>query len=320
MILSGYLLCMFFFVTGGFLVFRISGKYNLKKQTASYALSRNAVQTSSLTLAESSIRQDGLLNYRGQDYRYNDDILTFLFMGIDKGSKTEAFAGHTKGGQAEALFLLVLNPHEEAMKLIPINGSTMTAIDSFDEQGAYEDTITAQIGLQYGFGDGGKTSCEYQVEAVRNLFHGIPINGYLAVNRDVVPEVIPLIDGIDLEVPEDVRGNNAELSADSRLARQTKLLAEFISKVRSLTGKDLTLPVRIYHEIADGVVTDVSADEVAYLATFAGSYSFDEGQIFMVPGKSVSGEENPGSDEDQFYVDEDGLYGMIAAIFYEPVD
>lgn len=349
MVLSGYFLCAAIFLTGGFLVLRISGKYNLRKQTVSYAMNKeNGAQASSMTLTESNIRQDGLITYQGQDYRYNDDILTFLFMGIDKESKVEASEGYGKGGQADALFLLVLDPHEEVMKLIPINCNTMTAMDTFDEMGAREDTITTRIGTQYGLGDGGKASCEYQVEAVRNLFYGIPINGYLAVNMDVIPGVITLIDGIDLEVLEDVRngrreviltqgehvhmdgeqvhwyvrdrGGSTGLSADSRLARQTQFLTEFIGKVKRLTGKDLTLPVRIYHEIADDVVTDVSADEVAYLATFAGGYSFDEGQIFMVPGKSVSGEEDPDSGCDKFYAREDELYGMVIDIFYEPVE
>ena len=318
MILSGYFLCMFFFVTGGFLVFRISGKYNLKKQTISYAMSRNAVQTSTLILDENNIQQDGDIRYKGQNYNYNDDMLTFLFMGIDEEGKAEASEEHAKGGQADALFLFVLNPHEEVIKLIPINSSTMTAIDVYDEQGVHEGTITAQISTQHGFGDGGKVSCEYQVEAVRKLFYGIPISGYLAVDMDSIPEVITLIDGIDPEVLEDVVGSGAGLSADSRLTRQTQLLTEFIGKVKGLTGKDFTIPVRMYHEIADGTVTNISADEVAYLATFAGDYYFDAGEVVMVPGKSVSGGESL-SGCDEFYADEDGLYGMIVDVFYEPV-
>lgn len=348
-ILSGWFLCVVAFVTGGFTVLSISGKYNLKKQTVSYAASKKkAIEAVAAVSDDGSVRQEGFVRYEGHNFSYNEDILTFLFMGIDKENRTEAVGGYAEGGQADALFLLVLNPHEEAMKLIPVNRSTMTAINIYDEQGNREDTITAQICIQHGFGDGGQVSCEYQVEAVRNLFYGIPINGYLAVDMDVIPKVITLIDGIDLEVLEDVRNgrheviltqgeyvhmdgeqvywyvrdrnNSAELSADSRLARQRQFLTEFISKVKGLTRRDFLLPVRIYHKIADGAVTDISADEVAYLATVAGGYQFDAGQVVTIPGKSVSGEENPDSDYDEFYVDEDGLYGMILDIFYEPVD
>lgn len=349
MILSGYFLCAIIFVTGGFIVFSISGKYNLKKQTVSYAAgSGKAVQAVSAMSDESNVWQDGWIRYEGQTYSYNGDILTFLFMGIDKENRTEVSEEYAEGGQADALFLLVLDPHEEVMKLIPINRSTMTVIDVYDEQGAHEDTITAQICIQHGFGDGGKVSCEHQVEAVRNLFYGIPISGYLAVDMDVIPEVITLIDGIDLEVLEDVRNDrhdviltqgeyvhmdgeqvywyvrdrdsSVELSADSRLARQRQFLTEFISKVKRLTKRDFTIPVKIYNEISERAVTDITADEVAYLTTVAGRYHFDAGQIVTIPGKSVSGEENPDSDYDEFYVDEDGLYGMIVDIFYEPVD
>lgn len=318
MILSGYFLCAALFVAGGFIVLRISGKYNLKKQTVSYALGReNAAWTGPLMLEENNIRQDGLVTYEGQDYSYNDDILTFLFMGIDRESRKEDPEGHAEGEQADALFLLVLNPHEEVMKLIPINSSTMAAIDVYDGQGAHEGIITAQIGIQYGFGDGGKVSCEHQVEAVRNLFYGIPISGYLAVDMDSLPEVVTLIDGINPEMLEGAGSSGAGLSADSRLARQTQFLTEFIGKAKGLTVKDFTVPVRIYYEISDSVVTNISADEVAYLATFAGSYYFDAGEVVMIPGKNVSGEESP-SGCDEFYADRDGLYGVIVDVFYEP--
>lgn len=349
MILSGWLICTVAFVTGGFIVFSISGKYNLKKQAVSYAAGRADTAQAVPVMADGdSVWQDGWVRYEGKNYSYNEDILTFLFMGIDKESKAETSEGYAEGGQADALFLLVLNPHEEVMKLIPINRSTMTVIGVYDVQGVREDTMMAQICIQHGYGDGGKQSCEYQVEAVSNLFYGVPINGYLAVDMSVIPDVITLIDGIDLEVLEDVRdehhevilrqgeqahldgeqvywyvrdrNNSIELSADSRLARQQQFLTEFIGKVKRMTRKDITVPVKIYYEISEGTVTDISADEVAYLATIAGDYHFDAGQIVTIPGTSVSGEENADSDYDEFYVDEDGLYGMIIDIFYEPVD
>ena len=41
----------------------------------------------------------------GRIYEYNDDIMTFLIMGIDKNGEVQNNRDATDGGQADALFL-----------------------------------------------------------------------------------------------------------------------------------------------------------------------------------------------------------------------
>ncbi len=348
MIVSGWILCVAAFAAGGLIVLGVSGKYNLRKQTISYAAGTGR---SMPAVAAAGIEEDweeGQIRYQGRKYRYNEDVLTFLFMGIDKENTAETSGEYADGGQADALFLFVLNPHDETMTLIPINRSTMTDIDVYDAQGNYEDTVTAQICVQHGFGDGGRESCEYQIKAVRNLFYGIPIHGYLSVDMDVISKVVELVDGIDLEIMEDIRNgqrevilnkgeqahlngeqvywyvrdrdNDVELSAENRLARQRQFLTKFIDKVKQMTKRDITVPIRIYDAVLDKSVTDITVDEVTYLAATAGGYHFDDKQVVTIPGRSVSGEENENSGYDEFYVDETALYELILTVFYEPVD
>lgn len=64
------------------------------------------------------------------------------------------------------------------------------------------------------------------------------------------------------------------------------------------------------------MVTDITLDEVAYLAPAALDYQFGgEGSFYMLEGETVMGEEF-----EEFYPDEDALYEMILEIFYEPVE
>lgn len=346
---SGTILSVAAFAAGGLIVLGICGKYNLRRQNVSYAAGpRQSVQAVAAIADAGEVWEEGQIRYQGQNYQYNEDILTFLFMGIDKESGVKASGAYADGGQADALFLFVLNPHDETMTLIPIDRSTMTAIEVYDAQGNYEETVTAQICVQHGFGDGGKKSCEYQVKSVKNLFYGIPIHGYLAVDMDVIPDVTELVDGIDLQILEDIcngrqevilrkgeqahldgeqvywyvrdRDNTVELSAEGRLARQRQFLTVFIDKVKQMTGKDITIPIKIYNQIADKSVTDITVDEVTYLAATTGGYYFDAGQVMTIPGRSVSGEENQNSEYDEFYVDEKALYELILNVFYEPAD
>ncbi|MCM1173553.1 MAG: LCP family protein [Blautia sp.] len=347
MVFTGWLLCAAGFLAGGIVIFGISGKYNLKTQAMSYAAGmENAAQADTAPPGERKEWQEGQIRYQGKTYRYNSDILTFLFMGIDREGRNLS-EEKTGGGQADALFLLILDSREEKIKVLPVNRSTMTEIVLYDETGTERTTVEAQICIQYAFGKDGRQSCEYQVEAVKKLLYGIPINGYFAVDMDIIPAITNAVGGIDLTVLEDVRNGKGEmilregeaahldgelaywyvrdrdageeLSADARLKRQKQFLTEFIYKMRYITGQDLTVPVKIFQETADRAATDITVDEVVYLAA-ASRYHFDDGQVYTIPGESISGERNENSVFDEFHVDEDGLFELMLELFYEPVE
>lgn len=305
-----------------------------------------AENTEELTEEEEQIWQEGWVKYKGQIYAYNKDVLTFLFMGIDKNDEVvkEVEEG-TNGGQADALFLLVLNPHRESISVIGINRNTMTDIDIYNEEGAYVNTVTAQIAVQHGFGNGVEESCEYQVKAVRNLFYQIPIHGYCAINAKAVIPLTDMAGGVELTALENIKrygdksgtvilqegetklldGETAYSyvrfrdtkqfgSSDMRLQRQKQYLAEMMNKVKEQTGKDILLPVKMYNALSSYMTTDVTADEVAYLSSVALDYRFDQSSIYFMEGETVQGEEF-----EEFYADEAALYEMILTVFYEPV-
>ena len=156
---------------GGFGIVRAMGKNHLYQSTAAKQPVLQAVPEEALTPEESEEWQDGWVKYKNTVYAYNEDILTFLIMGIDKQSDAEEVAEGTNGGQADALFLAVLDPRNRRMKVIGINRNTMTDIDTYDENGTYMSTVKAQIAIQHGFGNGMEESCEYQKKAVANLFY-----------------------------------------------------------------------------------------------------------------------------------------------------
>ena len=104
-------------------------------------------------------------------------------------------------------------------------------------------------------------------------------------------------------------------SADLRLERQKQFLEVFMYKTIEAVKKDISLPVKLYDAVMTHMVTDVSAQEVAYLAGKVVNYKFDSNQFYSLVGETVQGEEF-----EEFYVDEDALYRMILEVFYEPVE
>lgn len=325
----------------GVLLVGAVGKARLRQVSAQQPQLAEAPAAEMPTEEETEIWQEGWVKYQGQIYAYNEDILTFLFMGVDqRGETVKEVAEGTNGGQADALFLLVLDPHDQTASIIGINRNTMTEIDIYNEDGAYVDTVIAQIAVQHGFGNGVEKSCEYQKKAVSRLFYSLPIHGYAAINMNAIATLNDEVGGVDITVLEDMssesprlaegervhlegadaltyvryRDTDAFASADRRLERQKQYLTEFVKAARSTVQQDLSSVVRLYQALSPMMVTDISADEAVYLASQALDYKIDTENFYMLKGETVMGEQF-----EEYNIDEEALYELILQIFYEPV-
>lgn len=326
-----------------FQIVRIIGKNSLtsKAESARPELALVEAQEAPLTEEEESKWQEGWVKYNDKIYAYNEDIMTFLIMGIDKNSDVKEVKEGTNGGQADALFLAVMNPHDKSIKIIGINRNTMTDIDLYNEEGSYINTVKAQIAVQHGFGNGMEESCEYQKKAVQKLFYNLPIHGYAAINMSAIPTINDAVGGVDVTVLEDLTKYDSSLSegkevhltgesafiyvrereteefasADKRLARQKQYLNSFIGTAKKAAKKDISVAIDLYSAISKQMVTDVSMDEVAYLAPILVDYSFNSDSFYMMEGETVMGEKF-----EEFYADENALYKMILDVFYEEVE
>lgn len=282
--------------------------------------------------------QEGDVRYQGVHYRYNSDILTFLFLGIDKMTEVKPVKDGIDGGQSDAIFLLVLNPRSMEAAVIGIPRDTMAEIRVYERDGSYRGTANAQITLQHGYGDGARVSCERSRQAVSGLFYNMPIHGYCAINMGAIPLINDAVGGVEVTALEDVprsrikKGQTAWLkgmdayyylhdrdtgsseSAGRRLERQKQYLTAYAAAALEAMKKDITVPVTLYNTVSKYMVTDISIDEVSYLATQAAGYRFGGENIFSLEGETVTG-----GQFEEFYVDETALYELILQVFYEEV-
>ena len=320
---------------------RFFGKSNLDSKSATVA--PVLVQsTEEAPASDAQYWENDWIRYDGAVYDYNEDITTFLVMGIDKTDEVvkEVKEG-TDGGQADALFLLVLNPRSETIKIIGINRNSMTDIDVYDEYGRYQTTVIGQICTQHGFGNGMEESCEYQVKAVSNMFYQLPIHGYAAINMSAIPVLNDMVGGVDVTVLEDlskkdeklVEGEKVHLegkdalayvherdiklfgSSDRRLERQRQYLNGFIEAARDMASTNNNAAIEMFTAINDMMVTNITPDEISYLAPYMTRFSFDATDFKMINGENKKVGEYEG-----FYVDEKDLYKTIIDVFYEKVD
>ncbi len=292
---------------------------------------------------EEVVWQEGWVRHNGKIYEYNEDIMTFLVMGIDKYSEVTESKTDTDGGQADAIFLVVADGDAKEIRIVAVNRDTMTEIDmyGYGDYDGYGQTMTAQIATQHGFGDGKEISCELTRDTVSELFYDLPIHGYAAVNMQAIADINDAVGGVEVTVLEDLtkvhktwtEGAQVKLegkdafyyvkwrdttvfeSNRGRLARQKQYLSAFIDKAKAETKKDITLPVTVYGELSKYMVTDITVDQIAYLAGELLDYSFNADDIYTLEGTTVMGEKH-----EEFYPDEAALKDLMIEVFYREVE
>ena len=273
-------------------VVRVSGKNKLYKEAKSNKETEAPIvnslpQSIEVEVVEEDDSYDwkeGDLRYNGNIYRYNDEILTFLIMGIDKKGKVYKgeVTDYIDGGQADALFLAIINPKSEEISIVAINRNTMTDVDVYNSDGSFNETRKLQITLQHGYGDGRELSCERQRDVVSKLFMNIPIHGYASINMGAISEINDAVGGVPVVIEENsayksdnlknnvgkevvLKGKDAYEyihnrdvkefdSAGKRLNRQKQYLSSFINKAKAKTKQSILLLFLIALSLGSGKI------------------------------------------------------------------
>ena len=320
---------------GTYHVLRTGGERDMRENVSSVALSM-ADRGDDKKLSENS----DYIWHNGKAYRYNDQVITLLCMGIDQsgGEIQEEKNVSGESGQADSIFLAVMDPVSRQLSVIAISRDTMTKIPAFDNKGNYLGENINHLGLAYAYGDGREKSCQYMVDAVSRLFYGIPINGYAAFSLET-GKLNDAVGGVTVTVPDGedmtsavaqlksgeavtltgdmaetfVRWRNTEEhgSNNMRIARQKQFLLSFFQQAAAAVQKNVSLPASLYQEFSSEMVTDISLDKAVYLISEAAKMSFQEGNLTVLQGEAKTGKIY-----DEFYVDDDALYELILDTFY----
>lgn len=350
-VLLAVLIVIVVLILAGFIFFHVineKGKNDLYEKAESSGPTLESVQPKEPAKAEAENNvkwEKGWVRYKDDIYQYNEDILTFLIMGIDKTGKVEVVESGVNGGQADLIILAVFNPHTKSTSLITVNRNTMTEIDVYDDKGEYIGSGKGQICLQHGYGDSAELSCERMEKAVSNLFYNLPIHGYLAINMGAMKAINSAVGGVTLTLDEDFNvdfdGEKISLpkgehtltdvqahayiryrdhsefdSATTRLNRQKRYIAALLSKLKEETSKDITAPIKVFNELSPYIVTDITASEMTYMVSNTYNYKFDFDNIYSLEGTTIVGK----TEHEEFNYNPDQLYNMIIDIFYEKVE
>lgn len=167
-----------------------------------------------------------------------------------------------------------------------------------------------KINSVYTLGDESLIPIQRTVDAVRDTF-GIPIDRYITTGCDDIVDMVDLIGGIPINLPEDVyysydkilyageqvlNGEQAELFVRARkgyiegdigrVKAQRIFLAAAMEKALDMGTVELTkFLTEVYNKGYIG--TDLTLQEMSILADFGGKMNLDDVTVHMVPGEAV---------------------------------
>lgn len=274
------------------------------------------------------------VSWNGREYRRNEKIYTILCMGIDTENDMVAEGtGMRSGAQSDANFLVVVDAKQDKLSVLAIPRDTMTEIACFDTEGTSTGVIKDHLALQYAYGDGGSRSCELMQQSVSRLFCHQPVDAYVTFSLNAIEALNGMVGGVSVVLMEDLDGhregeeitlNNEQAyqyirvrdcaedySAEYRLQRQKQYLTAFIEKVIAYTKEDIRTPFRMYEQVSDSVLTNLSDAQILSLVLLGLQCDFSEESLYIVPGEQVLG-----GYYEEYHVDEQGLYELILEIFY----
>ena len=344
LIVAGLILCcivVVFFST--FMILKSVGKSSLKKHAGEVANQELSVQLNDeiTTTGEPLELKEGQILVEGEVWEYNKDIMTFLCMGVDSRKGITEVKTPGKAGQADALLMVVVNPHKEEINVIAINRDTMTDIEIYDTAGMYLEEEKAQITLQYAYGDGREKSCQLMEQTVSDLFYGIPIHGYGALDMQSIATLNDAVGGVEVTVLEDLtkfkwdwtKGTKVHLTGEEallyiarrdtsymgtnlgRVERQKQYLTAYVKQMKQKMKEDVTFPVTLLGQIQKHLVTSLNVQEITFLADTLLGYDFSMENIISIPGESRMGEKH-----EEFYIDDAALKQIVIDVFYEKAE
>lgn len=332
LIIFGILVLLLATAVGAYFYLNKKGEAQLKK---------NQSIASITAPEEASSEDDGkTIVYNGAKYKYNEDNINILFMGVDRDMQDTGEKVIGENGQADVLIWAALDSKTGHLSLINISRDAMVDVNKYNVEDQYLGTDKMQLCLAYSYGDGKEKSCENTLQSVSRLMYGMPVNAYVAIDYSAIAPLNDAIGGVTVNVLEDltqsdsalkagetvtlhgeqaqtyVRSRNTEVldSNNQRMERQKQYIDAFLQQAISQTRKNLTLPVTLYNDVSDYMVTNISASEVTHLATLMIQNGVSGGDILTVPGEVTQGDVYA-----EFNPDDKELYKLILSVFYKEI-
>lgn len=258
--------------------------------------------------------------HNGQAYAYKEGLMSFLVTCTD--------GGFSDNLESAAFMLFSLDTKNKHIDYIPIDRHSIIT----SEDGKYGTLVElAAAAPRDERGD-------KQIELVSKLMHQLPIHGYVSVTMEGILPICEALDGVDVlalhdfdyngksvldgdiihlegrEIIDFLGEGDDELTADEKMDRKEMILNAIIAKVYAKVKTEPISFMAILNAGGDYVDTNMSTNQLMYLATEAAGFDLDNKSSHVIKGTSIVS-----NGRQEFHTDDEKLKDMIYETFYEKV-
>ena len=287
------------------------------------------------------------IEYGGHTYAYNEDVIAFAFMGVDKRELGLIDGKIGTAGQSDACIVGAVNTETGEISVIAIPRDTMVEVDRYTTSGILVGTEEMQLCLSYAYGDGYETSARNTMTSISRVLLNVPVEKYFALDLDGIKPINDSIGGVDIDnalyaLPQygiEV-GDSIHLEGDmteayvrqrsmtdlnaslNRTDRQIQYLKAFAAQLAPAVMSDFGTIRRLYNTASAYSSTNVSLANATYLASLALSKGIGDFTTYKLEGEMKLSErvDEKGSRYGEFYPDEESVYNAVLSTFYTQID
>ena len=280
--------------------------------------------------------ENTVYEYNGVEYVKNEDVESFLILGLDKFEDAIDNDSYNNDQRADFLMLLVFDNSEKKFTAVHLNRDTMVNMNVLGVAGQKIGTVNKQLALAHTYGNGRDVSCRNTADAVSELLNGVKVNHYLSITMDAVPILNDLLGGVEVTVLDDfsgiddtlIKGETVTLHGDhaltyvrerygledssnsTRMVHQRQYMTAVYDKAMLEIENDDNFVIEASSKLADYIVSDRSVNQLQEIAKKLSQYKFTE--IETLEGESVV---KDGLME--FRPDADSIDKIVFELFYK---
>ncbi len=328
------IVAILFFLTiigaGAFLIMRKKGMDDIKNN-------KDNVNIGTIDNVVSYDENGKTVEYKGQKYTYNEDVITMAFLGVDDksfGVSTTEIYG--EAGQADTIMVLAYDTKKDTVSIITVPRDSMVDVDVYSQSGNFARTEKMQVCLAFAYGNGKETSCENVIKSIERALMGVPIDSYFSLRVRGVDALNAAVGGIRLTSLETIgsftkgeklhlKGTQAryyctardrsKIDSDSlRRERQIQYIKAYASRVISMAKEDIGIVTTLYNTAKQYSVTDIKLSTAIYLASELLSNSVSIDKVVSLKGNYINSDTYP-----QYILNDEQVYETVLEIFYDKV-
>lgn len=280
--------------------------------------------------------ENTVYEYNGVEYVKNEDVESFLILGLDKFEDAINNDSYNNDQRADFLMLLVFDNSEKKFTAVHLNRDTMVNMNVLGVAGQKVGTVNKQLALAHTYGNGKDVSCRNTADAVSELLNGVKVNHYLSITMDAVPILNDLLGGVEVTVLDDfsgiddtlIKGETVTLHGDhaltyvrerygledssnsTRMVRQRQYLTAVYDKAMLEIENDDNFVIEASSKLADYIVSDRSVNQLQEIAKKLSQYKFTEIE-------TLEGESAVKDGLMEFRPDADSIDKIVFDLFYK---